>query len=170
MLSDRNKSALWRKQNGRNFGDDISIIFSCEQAALWMVLSVCLSVCPSHLFHNVPVIVSSGIFQKLLPLTEMMSMQKVKARGQMSRSQMWKQILPQFWHFRTVTPVLIHRCLRMSEWVFTCDDLFRTAGIGVHVVHISRVIKNNKTVRAPITDLSLKMATLHQFTTPQILN
>ena len=66
-------------------------VFSCDQAALWMVQSVCLSVClsvrPSHLFHHVPSIVSSWNFQELLPWTEVMSMQKLKVRGQRSRSQ-----------------------------------------------------------------------------------
>ena len=54
-------------------------------------LSVCLSVCPSvrpsHLFHHVPIIVSSWNFQELLPWSELMSMQKVKVSGQRSRSQ-----------------------------------------------------------------------------------
>ena len=45
------------------------------------------SVCPSHLFHHVPIIVSSWNFQELLPWSEVMSMQKVKVRGQRSRSQ-----------------------------------------------------------------------------------
>ena len=74
-------------------------IFSCDQAAIWLVQSVCLSVCPSvclsvcpsvrpsHLFHHVPIIVSSWNFQELLPMTKMTSMQKVKVRGQRSRSQ-----------------------------------------------------------------------------------
>ena len=48
---------------------------------------VCLSVRLSHLFDNVPVIVSSCNFHELLPLTNTMSMQKVKVRGQRSRSQ-----------------------------------------------------------------------------------
>ena len=73
--------------------------FSCDQAALQMVfsvclsvrpsvrLSVCLSVRPSHLFDYVPIIVSSWNFQELLPVTEVTSMQKVKVRGQRSRSQ-----------------------------------------------------------------------------------
>ena len=64
-------------------------------AALWAVESVCpsvcpsvrLSVCPSHLFDYVPIIVSSRNFQELLPMTEVMSMQKVKVKGQRSRSQ-----------------------------------------------------------------------------------
>ena len=70
-------------------------IFSCDQAALWMVfsvrLSVCLSVCPSvrlsHLFDYVPIIVSSWNFQELSHWTRVRSMQKVKVRGQRSRSQ-----------------------------------------------------------------------------------
>ena len=84
--------------------------FSCDQAALWMVfsvrlsvchtflaatkqlyewyfLSVCLSVCPSHLFDYVPIIASSWNFQELSPRTRVTSMQKVKVIGQRSRSQ-----------------------------------------------------------------------------------
>ena len=86
-------------------------VFSCDQAALWMVfsvrlsvcpsvrLSVCLSVCPSvclsvcpsvrlsHLFDYVPIIVSSWNFQELSHWTRVRSMQKVKVRGQRSRSE-----------------------------------------------------------------------------------
>ena len=69
----------------------LSHLFSCDQAALQMVFSVrpsvCLSVCLSHLFHHVPIIVSSWNFQELLPWSKVMSMQKVKVRGQRSRSQ-----------------------------------------------------------------------------------
>ena len=72
-----------------------SHLFSCDQAALQMVFSVCLSVCPSvhlsvcpsHLFDYVPIIVSSWNFQELLPMTNVRSMQKVKVRGQRSSSQ-----------------------------------------------------------------------------------
>ena len=49
--------------------------------------SVCLSVRLSHLFDYVPIIVSSWNFQELLPVTKVTSMQKVKVRGQRSRSQ-----------------------------------------------------------------------------------
>ena len=71
------------------------VIFSCDQAAPQMVFSVRLSVSPSvrpsvclsHLFHHVPIIVSSWNFQELLPWSKVMSMQKVKVRGQRSRSQ-----------------------------------------------------------------------------------
>ena len=66
-------------------------IFSCDQAALRMVFSVCLSVrlsvCPSHLFDYVPIIASSWNFQELSPRTRVTSMQTVKVRGQRSRSQ-----------------------------------------------------------------------------------
>ena len=75
--------------------DWIDLFFSCNQAAFWLVQSfrpsvrpsVCLSVRLSHLFHHVPIIVSSWNFQDLLPWSEVMSMQKVKVRGQRSRSQ-----------------------------------------------------------------------------------
>ena len=70
----------------------LCFILSCDQAALRILfLSVRLSICPSvrlsHLFDNIPVIVSSWNFQELLPLTDMMSIQKVKVRGQRSRLQ-----------------------------------------------------------------------------------
>ena len=69
--------------------------FSCDQAPIWLVQSVCLSVrlsvCPSvrpsHLFHHVPIIVSSWHFQEFIPMTKVPSMQKVKVGGQRSRSQ-----------------------------------------------------------------------------------
>ena len=77
-------------------------IFSCDQAALQMVFSVCLSVrlsvCPSHLFDYVPIIVSSWNFQELLPITNVRSMQKVKVT----------EVTTQLNRFRTVTPVWIH--------------------------------------------------------------
>ena len=58
-------------------------IFSCDQAALWMVFSVCPSVCLSvTIFDYVPIIVSSWNFQELSPRTRVTSMQKVKVKGQ----------------------------------------------------------------------------------------
>ena len=56
--------------------------FSCNQAALQMVFSICLSVRLSHLFDYVPIIVSSWNFQELLPMTRVRSMQNVKVKGQ----------------------------------------------------------------------------------------
>ena len=64
-------------------------IFSCDQAALRTLLSVCPSVRPSHLFHYVPIIVSSWNFQELLPLTNVI-------------------FTTPFSRFRTITPVWIH--------------------------------------------------------------
>ena len=66
-----------------------------KQLYEWYFLSVCLSVClsvrlsvcSSHLFDYVPIIVSSWNFQELSPRTRVTSMQKVKVRGQRSRSQ-----------------------------------------------------------------------------------
>ena len=52
-------------------------IFSCDQAALQMIFSVCPSVCLSLLFDYVPIILSSWNFQELLPMTKVRSMQKV---------------------------------------------------------------------------------------------
>ena len=67
------------------------IFFSCDQAAPQMVFSVRPSVRTSvrlsHLFDYVPIIVSSWNFQELIPMTKVRSMQKVKVRGQRSRSQ-----------------------------------------------------------------------------------
>ena len=59
-----------------------NLFFSCDQAALRTLQSVCLSVRLLHLFHHVAVIVSSQNFQELLPLTKVISMQKVKVKGQ----------------------------------------------------------------------------------------
>ena len=83
----------------------IFVYFSCDQAALRTLLSVRLSVCLWHIFYNVSLIVSSWNFQKWLPLTKVMSMQKVKVRGRRSRSQRSKT---QVINFRTVTPVWVH--------------------------------------------------------------
>ena len=94
--------------------EDQENILSCDEAALQMVFSVCLSVCPSvchtflavtkqllehfflsvrlsvcpsHIFHNVCVILSSWTFQELLPWTKVMSMQEVNIREERPRSQ-----------------------------------------------------------------------------------
>ena len=69
-----------------------SYLFSCDQAALWMVFSVCLSVCPSVCLSVTPFWLCSHHriimkFQELSPRTRVTSMQKVKVRGQRSRSQ-----------------------------------------------------------------------------------
>ena len=80
------------------------IVFSCDQVAVWLVQSVLLSVrpsvCLSHLFHHVPIIVSSWNFQELLPWSKVMSMQKVKVKV--------TEVNTQLNCFRTLTPVWIH--------------------------------------------------------------
>ena len=58
------------------------ILAATKQLLEHLCLSVLPSVCLSHLFHYVPVTVSSRKFQKLLPMTGGMSMQKVKVIGQ----------------------------------------------------------------------------------------
>ena len=81
--------------NNAPAGDVFFYGFSCDQAAIWLVQSIRLSVrlsvhpsvCPSHLFHHVPIIMSSWNFRELLPMTKVTSMQKAKVRGQRSRSQ-----------------------------------------------------------------------------------
>ena len=77
------------------------LFFSCDQTGLRTLQpvrpsvrpSVHLSVCPWHLFHNVPAIVSSWNLQEVLPLTKKMSMQKIKVNSQRSRSQRSKSNL-----------------------------------------------------------------------------
>ena len=73
----------------------LGLFFSCDQAALRTPLSVCClsvclsvrpSVCLSHPFHYVPVIVSSQNFQELLPTFDRSDVH-AKGQGQRSRSQ-----------------------------------------------------------------------------------
>ena len=62
--------------------------FSCDQAALRTPLSVRLSVCLSVTpFSLCSCHRTNTNIQELLPMTKVMSMQKVKVRGQRSRSQ-----------------------------------------------------------------------------------
>ena len=87
-----------------NLGINNAFLAATKQLYEWYFLSVRLSVCPSHLFDYVPIIVSSWNSQELSPRTRETSMQKVKVRGQRSRSQVTTQLN----RFRTVTPVWIH--------------------------------------------------------------
>ena len=64
-----------------------------KQLYKWYFPSVCLS----HLFDYVPIIVSSWNFQELLPMTKVRSMQKVKVKV--------TEVTTQLNRFRTVTPV-----------------------------------------------------------------
>ena len=58
-----------------------------KQLYKWYFPSVCLSVRLSHIFHYVPIIVSSWNFQELLSMTNVRSMQTIKVRSQRSRPQ-----------------------------------------------------------------------------------
>ena len=72
----------------KNSWKSINPVISCDQAVRLSVRpSVRLSVRLSHLFDHVPIIVSSWNFQELLSMTTVRTMQKVKVRGQRSRSQ-----------------------------------------------------------------------------------
>ena len=64
-----------------------TFLAATKQLYEWYFLSVCPSVRLSHLFDYVPIIVSSWNFQELSHWTRVRSMQKVKVRGQRSRSQ-----------------------------------------------------------------------------------
>ena len=78
---------LWKTyEYWENFSWD-PFLAATKQLYKWYFPSVCLSVCPSHLFDYVPIIGSSWNFQELLPMTNVRSMQKVKVRGQRSKSQ-----------------------------------------------------------------------------------
>ena len=89
-------------------------LFSCDQAALWMVqsvcLSVCLSVCPSvrpsvtpfWLCSHHPIIMKfSGV------ITSDKSDVHAKGQGQRSKVKV-TEVTTQLNRFRTVTPVWIH--------------------------------------------------------------
>ena len=94
------------------------ILFSCDQAALWMVQSVCpsvclfvrLSVCPSVClsvtpfwlcYHHRIIMKFSGVITK--------DQGKVHANGQGQRSKVKvTDVTTQLNSFRTVTPVWIH--------------------------------------------------------------
>ena len=99
------------------------------RSCLSVCLSVHLSVCHTFftMFMSLYYQLSSN-FQKLLALTKVMSMRKIKVRDQRSRSQRSKQILSQFGHFRTVTLVWIHIWLRNNaqslKWYRKCALLY----------------------------------------------
>ena len=86
-----------------------SQVFSCDQAALWMVQSVCLSVCPSvrlsvclsHLFDYVPIILSS-IFRSYYQWQRWRPCKRSRSKVKVT------EVTTQLNRFRTVTPVWIH--------------------------------------------------------------
>ena len=95
------------------------IFVSCNQAALRTLLSVGLSVCLWNLFHNFPVIGSSRMFQKLLPLPKVVSMQKVKVRCQKAEVTDVKTNVVLFRRFRVCnsslnTPMAMKLCTKLE--------------------------------------------------------
>ena len=100
---------LFRNMTTNSFMDE-STVFSCDQEALQMVFSVCLSVCPSVClsvtpfwlcFHHRIIIKFSGVITN--------DQGKVHAKGQGQRSKVKvTEVTTQLNRFRTVTPVWIH--------------------------------------------------------------
>ena len=85
-------------------------VFSCDQAALQMVFSVCPSVCPSVCLSVTPFWLCShhGIIMKLSEVITN-DQSKVHAKGQGQRSKVKvTEVTTQLNRFRTVTPVWIH--------------------------------------------------------------
>ena len=88
----------------------IGTVFSCDQASLWMVFSVCLSVCPSVRLsvttfwlcsHHRIIMKFSGVITT--------DQGNVHAKGQGQRSKVKvTEVTTQLYRFRTVTPVWIH--------------------------------------------------------------
>ena len=109
LLTGRSKIVL--KQDYCNM---IEVVFSCDQAALWMVQSVrqsvrlsvcpsvCLSVTPFWLCSHHPIImIFSGV------ITSDKSDVHAKGQGQRSKVKV-TEVTTQLNRFRTVTPVWIH--------------------------------------------------------------
>ena len=87
-----------------------SQIFSCDQAALQMVFSVCLSVCPSVRLSVTPFWLCSHhrIIMKFSGVITN-DRRKVHAKGQGQRSKVKvTEVTTHLNRFRTVTPVWIH--------------------------------------------------------------
>ena len=87
----------------------IPFLAATKQLLEHFFLSVCLSVCPSirlsHLFHYVPIILSSWNFPWVITIDR----RDVHAKGQGQRSKVKvTEVMTPFSRFRTVTPVWIH--------------------------------------------------------------
>ena len=95
----------WGFRNGVTFLRVVYIL-SCDQAALWMVFSVRLSVCPSV----TPFWVCSH-HRIIMKFSEVITKDQgkvhAKVKGQRSKVKV-TEVTAQFFRFRTVTPVWIH--------------------------------------------------------------
>ena len=88
----------------------VELLFSCDQAALQMVFSVCLSVCPSVRLSVTPFWLCSHhrIIMKFSGVITN-DRRKVHAKGQGQRSKVKvTEVTTHLNRFRTVTPVWIH--------------------------------------------------------------
>ena len=99
----------------------LSHLFSCDQAALWMVFSVHLSVCPSVRLSVCPSVTPFWLCSHhriIMKFSGVITMDqgKVHAKGQGQRSKVKvTEVTTQLNRFRTVTPVWIH----IWWWNFT---------------------------------------------------
>ena len=161
-------------------------IFNCGWAVLWRVQSVCTSVHLTHLFPYFPIIVSSWNVQELLPLTEVVSMQKVKIRGQKSRSSRSKPNLadsrPWLQFELSYSDKMMHKawcgieevpyCFSRSSVKFQCHKRQKKWLIFIQIEHfwsITSVLKVDYLIISIICDtdsvnkLILQMYTLHKY-------
>ena len=104
MRSCRHEMLINHYTEGAINGVQLTSVFSCDQAALQMFFYVCPSVrpsvCLSHLFDYVPIIVSSWVITN--------DQSKVHAKGQGQRSKVKvTEVTTLLNRFRTVTPVWI---------------------------------------------------------------
>ena len=91
-------------------GDPLKRFFSCDQAALWMVQSVRLSVRPSvclSVCHTFFTMFPSSYHHEIFRSTMVKSDVHAKGQGQRSKVKVTK-VNTQLSHFRTLTPVWIH--------------------------------------------------------------
>ena len=100
------------------FQEALQVIFSCDQAALQMVFSVCLSVCPSVRLSICPSVRLSvtpfwlcSHHRIIMKFSGVITndRRKVHAKGQGQRSKVKvTEVTTHLNRFRTVTPVWIH--------------------------------------------------------------
>ena len=92
----------------------LGTFFSCDQAALWMVFSVRLSVCPSVRLSVCPSVTPFWLcshYRIIMKISGVITRDqgKVHAKGEGQRSKVKvTEVTTQLNRFRTVTPVWIH--------------------------------------------------------------
>ena len=102
--------------------------------------AVCLSVRLSHLFHYVPIVVSSWNFHDLLPMTG----SDVHAKDQDQRSKVKvTEIKTQFSCFQTITPVWIY-----TWWWNDAHRCRKGALLFFNVIH--QISRSHQTNKSPI--------------------